>query len=153
MSSTLDDLRAQARHLASELPGSLRSMRISSGETTIEIEWQSYSVEAPVVQAIPVPRPVAEPQEQPTTVDDGSTMVSSPMVGTFYRSSSPDAAPFVEVGDTVTEGQTVAIVEAMKLFNPITAECAGTVVEVLATDGQAVEFGQPLLRVAPSGQE
>jgi acetyl-CoA carboxylase biotin carboxyl carrier protein len=124
-------------------------MRISSGDTTIEIEWQPYAAEAPVVPT-PEPAPAPAPEEP---VTDESTVVASPMVGTFYRASTPDAAPFVEVGDAVTAGQTVAIVEAMKLFNPITAECAGTVVEVLATDGQAVEFGQPLLRMVPAGQE
>jgi acetyl-CoA carboxylase biotin carboxyl carrier protein len=86
--------------------------------------------------------PVAEER-----VADEGVLVRSPMVGTFYRSSSPDAAPYVEVGDVVAAGQTVAIVEAMKLFNPIAVESAGVVVEVLAEDGQPVEFDQPLFRL------
>jgi acetyl-CoA carboxylase biotin carboxyl carrier protein len=71
-------------------------------------------------------------------------MVKSPMVGTFYRASSPGAKPFVEVGDTVKEGETVCIVEAMKILNEIEADKSGTVTQILVQNGQAVEYGQPL---------
>ena len=73
------------------------------------------------------------------------TVVESPMVGTFYRSSSPEAEPFVEVGQAVEAGETLCIIEAMKIMNRIEAERAGTVREVLAEDGQPVEYGQPLV--------
>ena len=70
--------------------------------------------------------------------------VKSPMVGTFYRSASPGAAAFVEIGDTVAQGDTLCIVEAMKLMNEIEADAAGTIKAILVENGQAVEFGQPL---------
>lgn len=80
-------------------------------------------------------------------VDDGSVDVTSPFVGTFYRSPSPDAPAFVEVGSVVRTGQTLCIVEAMKLMNEIEADVSGTVVEIYAQNGKSVEFGQKLFRV------
>jgi acetyl-CoA carboxylase biotin carboxyl carrier protein len=79
--------------------------------------------------------------------DDGIVFVTSPFVGTFYRSPSPDAPPFVEVGSAIREGQALCIVEAMKLMNEIEAECAGTIVEILAENGKPVEFGHKLFKV------
>jgi acetyl-CoA carboxylase biotin carboxyl carrier protein len=136
----LTELREHALRMAAELPGALRRVSVRSGDTTIEIEWQPYQehgVIEPVLAVVADEVPVA----------DEGVVVRSPMVGTFYRSSSPDAAPYVEVGDVVAAGQTVAIVEAMKLFNPIAVEAAGVVVEVFAEDGQPVEFDQPLFRL------
>ena len=83
------------------------------------------------------------PPEAPADAVD----VTSPFVGTFYRSPSPDAPSFVEVGSVVRPGQTLCIVEAMKLMNEIEAECSGTVVEIFAQNGKAVEFGQKLYRI------
>ena len=79
-----------------------------------------------------------------------ATVVEAPVVGTFYRAGAPDAAPFVEVGDRVEPGDVLCVIEAMKLMNDIKAEFAGEVVEVLAENGQAVEFGQPLLTLLPA---
>jgi len=76
-----------------------------------------------------------------------SVDVTSPFVGTFYRSPSPDAPMFAEVGSVVRSGQTLCIVEAMKLMNEIEADCSGTVVEIFAQNGKAVEFGQKLFRI------
>ena len=75
-------------------------------------------------------------------------VVTSPMVGTFYRAPSPGADPFVQVGDTVKEGQTLCIIEAMKLLNEIESDAAGVVKEILVENGQAVEYGQPLYVIA-----
>ncbi|MEM1032311.1 MAG: acetyl-CoA carboxylase biotin carboxyl carrier protein [Myxococcota bacterium] len=84
-------------------------------------------------------------------IDDPNVVtVTSPFVGTFYRSPSPDAPPFVEVNATVTEGQTLCIVEAMKLMNEIEADHSGTVTEVLIENGKPVEFDQPLFRIRKS---
>ena len=83
----------------------------------------------------------------PAVVDADIHDVTSPFVGTFYRSPSPDAPPFVEVGSVVRPGQTLCIIEAMKLMNEIEADCSGTVVECPAQNGKAVEFGQPLFRI------
>ena len=97
---------------------------------------------APVAAAAAAPAPLAheDPAQHPGAV-------TSPMVGTVYLSAEPGAAPFVTVGATVTEGQTVLIIEAMKTMNHIPAPKAGVVKRVLATDGQAVEYGAPLLIV------
>jgi acetyl-CoA carboxylase biotin carboxyl carrier protein len=76
-----------------------------------------------------------------------SVDVTSPFVGSFYRSPSPDAPAFVEVGSVVRPGQTLCIIEAMKLMNEIEAECAGTVVEIFAQSGKSVEYGQKLFRI------
>ena len=89
--------------------------------------------------AAAVPAPVAVAAEEPS-----GHVVKSPMVGTFYRAASPGAKTFVEVGDTVKEGDTLCIVEAMKLMNEIEADASGVVKAVLAENGQPVEFGQPL---------
>lgn len=79
-----------------------------------------------------------------------ATVVEAPVVGTFYRAGAPDAAPFVEVGDRVEAGDVLCVIEAMKLMNDIKAEFAGEVVEVLAENGQAVEYGQPLFTLLPA---
>jgi acetyl-CoA carboxylase biotin carboxyl carrier protein len=82
--------------------------------------------------------------------NDKTVTFASPMVGTFYRASSPDSKPFVEEGDKVAVGQVYCIIEAMKLMNEVKAEVAGKVVKILVQNGQAVEFNQPLLIVDPS---
>ena len=74
--------------------------------------------------------------------------LNAPMVGTFYRAPAPDAKPFVEVGQQIKEGETVCIIEAMKLMNEIEADASGTVVEILVENGQPVEYGQPLFVIA-----
>jgi acetyl-CoA carboxylase biotin carboxyl carrier protein len=143
----LAELRAHTQRLAGDLPGHLQRLSVSSGDVTIEVEWQrpagaSNAVVPQLVPAVSHELP-AEPDEEPVE----STVVSSPMVGTVYRAASPDKPPFVEVGDVVEPGQTVAIIEAMKLFNPIVSDAAGVVIELLVEDGEPVEFGQPLLRL------
>jgi acetyl-CoA carboxylase biotin carboxyl carrier protein len=92
---------------------------------------------------MPLGIPVAAPSEVPTDVID----VTSPFVGTFYRSPSPDAPTFVEVGSVVRPAQTLCIIEAMKLMNEIEAELSGTIIEIYAQNGKAVEFGQKLFRI------
>jgi acetyl-CoA carboxylase biotin carboxyl carrier protein len=93
---------------------------------------------APAVVAAAPAAPVAEP-----VVPAGHT-VKSPMVGTFYRSSAPGAKAFVEVGDSIKVGETICIIEAMKILNEIEADKSGTVTQILSENGQAVEYGQPL---------
>jgi len=77
-------------------------------------------------------------------------LIRSPMVGTFYAAANPDSAPFVKVGDQVGTETTVCVIEAMKVFNEIPAECSGRIVAMLAENGEPVEFGQPLFRVEPN---
>jgi acetyl-CoA carboxylase biotin carboxyl carrier protein len=81
--------------------------------------------------------------------DDGLLTIKSPMVGTFYRASSPQDPPFSKEGDRINRDSIVCLVEAMKFFNQIKADCAGTIVKILVNDGDAVEFGQPLFKVKP----
>ena len=87
------------------------------------------------------------PPEAPAEATQEGHVLKSPMVGTFYRAPSPDAAPFVEVGQTVKEGQTICIVEAMKLMNEIEADASGVVKSILVENGQPVEYGQPLFLI------
>ena len=96
--------------------------------------------------------PVAVPTEAAPVADampaaETSHSVKSPMVGTFYRSASPGAKPFVEVGDVVKEGETICIIEAMKILNEIEADKSGTVKKILCENGQAVEYGQSLFLI------
>jgi len=105
-------------------------------------------VAAPVL-AVPAPAsPAAAPKADAKT-DKPGVLVSSPFVGTFYRSPSPDAPPFTDVGQKVKKGQTLCIVEAMKLMNEIESEVDGTVAEILVTNASPVEFGEPLFRIVP----
>lgn len=99
-------------------------------------------VAAPVVAAAPA---AAAPAPAPTAaVEAAGKVIKSPMVGTFYRSASPGAKPFVEVGGSIAEGEPICIIEAMKIMNEIEADLGGRVVNILCENGQAVEFGQPL---------
>jgi acetyl-CoA carboxylase biotin carboxyl carrier protein len=78
-------------------------------------------------------------------------VITAPIIGTFYTSPAPGEEPFVHIGDLISAGQTVGIIEAMKIMNEITAERGGTVMEFLAENGQAVEYGSPLMRLVPNG--
>lgn len=104
---------------------------------------------APVTYAMaptaPATNPVMDVAPMSAPVEPASHAVTSPMVGTFYRSASPGAKHFVEIGDTVKVGQTICIVEAMKILNEIESDKAGVVKKILIDNGQAVEYGQPLL--------
>ncbi len=110
---------------------------------------------SPVAPAAPMPiapaptAPTAEPAPAEKT-DDGLHEVLSPMVGTFYRAASPEADPFVSEGDRIESGQTVCIIEAMKIMNEIPADVQGEVVEILVGDGQPVEYNQTLFKIRPS---
>ena len=105
---------------------------------------------APAVPQAAAPAPAAVSAETLVTAQaSGLTDVCSPIVGTFYQASSPDAAPFVSVGDSVKKGDVLCIIEAMKLMNEIEAEISGTIAEVLAENGQPIEYDQPLFRIKP----
>lgn len=119
----------------------------------LRLERQVEVVAAPVAAAVPaapVPATGAEAlgvtHEEPAPVKEG-TLVLAPTVGVFYSAPGPDARPFVEVGDQVKKGDTLCIIEAMKLMNEIPAEVDGTVAEICVGNGQVVEFNQPLFRI------
>lgn len=164
----LEALYTQISRMARDLPGPLRRIQVHIGSTAVEVEWQeSHRAEGPPVTevlagALPAQSDgavaPAAAESQSTVPVAGEALLASPMVGTFYRAASPSEPPFVEVGDMVEEGRTVGVIEAMKLFNPITAEMSGVVVEILVGDVEPVEFGQPLIRLAavaglPAGAE
>lgn len=106
---------------------------------------------APVASApaAPAPAPAEAPAAAPAA-DDKYVTFRSPMIGTFYRAATPEDGPFVEVGSEVQKGQTLCIVEAMKLFNEIESEISGKIVKVLAEDANPVEYDQPLFLIDPS---
>lgn len=113
---------------------------------------------APAVVAVQENRPAAAPAASTATEETAATVdttaykaVKAPMVGTFYRSPSPDKPPFIKVGDKITAGSPVCIIEAMKLFNEIESEVSGTIVKVMVEDAQPVEYDQVLFLVDPNG--
>ena len=135
-----------------EAEGKVRIVKASGGSGAPVLSQQMVPATAPVM-AIPVAPPSAAEVAEAAAATAATAaaeaaaaghQVKSPMVGTFYRSSSPGAAPFVKVGDTVKEGDTLCIIEAMKILNEIESDKAGTVAQVLCENGQAVEYGQAL---------
>ena len=134
----------------------IAEIEIHEGEESVKIS--RYSQAAPAVMQAPVAMPmmmggvaggksqpaVAAPEEAPGETIPAGHRVTSPMVGTFYEAQSPGAKPFVEVGQRVNVGDTLCIIEAMKMLNQIEADKAGTIVAMLVENGQPVEFGQPL---------
>lgn len=134
----------------------LTEISLEDGEQAITIR-KDVITGSPVVAAAPVAAVTASPVAQPATTPAASTpateevkrgkALTSPMVGTFYKAPSPDAKPFVEIGQTVAQGDVVCIVEAMKLMNEIESEFSGKVVEICVEDGQPVEFGQVLMYI------
>jgi len=105
---------------------------------------------APVVQAVAQPQPqVAAKQEKAVAAGKKTADIKSPMIGTFYRTANPDSPPFIAVGDKVSKGQTVCIIEAMKLFNEIESEVSGTIVKVMVENSTPVEYDQVLFVVEP----
>ena len=128
-------------------------LEIKEGEESVRISRhsktpaQQYYAPAPMQAPAAAPvavAPVATVTEAPAAPKLNGFVVKSPMVGTFYRSASPDSGPFVEVGSTVKVGDTLCIVEAMKLLNEIESDCAGTIKKILVDNGQPVEYGEPL---------
>ncbi|MEU7752648.1 acetyl-CoA carboxylase biotin carboxyl carrier protein [Micromonospora sp. NPDC049171] len=147
----LAGLRRQAHHLIAELAGPVRRIRLRSGPAVLEVEWHP---EEPARADTPSgPADSAAPGAGRSTAPDRppvAAAVRAPLVGTFYRAPEPGAKPFVAVGDLVRPGQPVAIVEAMKLMNEVTADRAGRVVAILVEDGHPVEYDQPLVELDPA---
>ena len=122
------------------------SVRISRGVATVAAAPAPVAPATYAPAAAPVAPAAAAPVEEEDSLPEGD-VVESPMVGTFYRASSPGAKAFVEVGSTVKAGDTICIIEAMKILNQIEAEVGGTIKAVSVEDGEPVEFGQPLFIV------
>lgn len=125
--------------------GPVKIKRNSQGTVT-HVVPSGIAAPAPMPAA---PAPAAPAAASPAAPADSGVTIDSPMVGTFYSASSPDAKAFANVGDRVDEDTVVCIIEAMKVFNEIKAEVSGTIEKVLVENGQAVEFGQPLFTIKP----
>jgi acetyl-CoA carboxylase biotin carboxyl carrier protein len=157
-------LREEVSSLVKTIPGPVASISLRRGDCSLEVTWSHGSVAlagagidvgtaaGPVTAVGGAVAAVgsavlsaAVPQHVPA--DPAVRDIPAPLVGTFYASPEPGAQPFVRVGDEIEAGATVGIVEAMKLMNPVSAPCAGTVLEVLSEDGHPVEFGQVLIRI------
>jgi len=139
----------EARDLIKRLEGStVMRFAVEAGNTRIEIERGVPSGVAPVA-TMPAGAGAAEEEGAPEI--DGRHPIKAPLVGTFYRASQPGADPFVKEGDIVDPGQTVAIVEAMKLMNQVVADARGKVAQIVASDGDWVEFEQVLMYLDPDG--
>jgi acetyl-CoA carboxylase biotin carboxyl carrier protein len=136
----------------------LAEIEIKEGEESVRLARTpkgAVAMAAPIMQAAPVAAAPVMPMHGPTEAASGGSpkpatdlppghVVRAPMVGTFYASPAPDKPAFVSVGQAVKQGETLGIIEAMKMFNPIEADVAGTVVKVLVESGQPIEFDQPL---------
>ena len=140
---TLIDLVSESNVSELEITEAEGKVRIVKGGGAVVQQMVAAPVLAqPAVAAAPA-APAAAAAPAPVAVPAGHT-VKSPMVGTFYRASSPGAKAFVEVGSQIKEGETICIIEAMKILNEIEADKSGTVTQILGENGQAVEYGQPL---------
>jgi acetyl-CoA carboxylase biotin carboxyl carrier protein len=132
------------------------TVRKSAAAQNTQIEIASEHFTAPPVKTAPPPakeetkRP-KESNHEDVPSSNGLVAIASPMVGTFYRSPSPAASPFVDIGDRISPGQTVCIIEAMKLMNDLPAEISGKIVKICVDNGTTVEYGQALFMVDPRG--
>jgi acetyl-CoA carboxylase biotin carboxyl carrier protein len=133
----------------------ISELEISEGEEKIRIAKHSTAASATTYvnmpaagnsmpQAAPAAAPATAPAADPVPAPMEGHIMKAPMVGTFYRAGAPDAAPFVEVGQTVKEGDTLCVIEAMKLMNEIEADTSGVIKAIQVENGQAVEYGQPM---------
>ena len=141
----------------------LAEVKIKTDEIKLSIKKNSEKISKPTVSPsttgessinLPVSLgelPAAATPSLPLGESTKYLEVKSPMIGTFYRTSNPDSDPFVNVGDTITAGQTVCIIEAMKLFNEIESEVTGKVVKILVENSSPVEYDQPLFLIDPAG--
>jgi len=142
------DLRKLKKLIDLVQESGIAELEITEGEEKVKIvKGGALSVTPGPAALAPEPRPAAPAGSAPAPEAEAGLegrVIKAPMVGTFYRSSSPDAKPFVEVGQTVKEGETVCIIEAMKLMNEIESDAAGAIKAILVENGQPVEYGQPL---------
>lgn len=148
------DLRKLKKLIELVQESGIAELEITEGEEKVKIvlggqaqREVSYVLPAAAPAQIAAPAPVAAAVQAPEPVEAGH-VVKAPMVGTFYRSATPEGKAFVEVGDTVQKGQPICIIEAMKLMNEIEADKAGVIKAVLVENGQPVEYGEPLVVIS-----
>ena len=140
---TLIDLVSESNVSELEITEAEGKVRIVKGPVGGPMVMAAPVVAAPI--AVPsAGAPAAAPSPAAEPVAETGHLVKSPMVGTFYSAASPDAKPFVQVGSVVKQGETICIIEAMKILNEIEADHSGTVTKIMVDNGQAVEYGQPM---------
>jgi acetyl-CoA carboxylase biotin carboxyl carrier protein len=130
----------------------LAELEVESGGLRVRVVRRHAPAAVTPLAAAAIPSallPEAGAAERAAEALSGTVTIEAPMVGTFYRATNPETAPFVSEGDTIKEGQTLCIIEAMKLMNEIESKLSGRVVKILAENAQPVEFGQPLFLVEP----
>jgi len=140
---TLIDLVSESNISELEITEADGKVRIVKSDPAVATLQHAYAPLAPVAAAHPAPATLAATAPVEVPAETGH-LVKSPMVGTFYRSASPGAKPFADVGAAIKEGEPICIIEAMKIMNEIEADKSGTITRILCENGQAVEFGQPL---------
>ena len=127
------------------------TIKTNDGSSPVVVHESVVASQQPIIQQVPQPE-AAMPVPVSDSSDEESNLITikSPIIGTFYRKPSPDKPSFVEVGDTISEGTVLCVIEAMKLFNDIESEVSGKIVKILVDDTSPVEFDQPLFLVDPS---
>jgi len=143
---TLIDLVSESNISELEITEADGKVRIVKSDGTVMVPMTHQPMQMPMAVAPVATAPVAPTAAAPAAAPEAETghVVKSPMVGTFYRASGPNAKAFVEVGQQVKEGEAICIIEAMKIMNEIDSDKAGTITKILVENGQPVEFGQPL---------
>ena len=142
---TLIDLVSESNISELEITEADGKVRIVKTDgTAAPAVYAPVAMPAPVATPVAAPVAAAAPAAAPAAAVETGHIVKSPMVGTFYRASGPNAKPFAELGQSVKEGEAICIIEAMKIMNEIEADKSGTITKILVENGQAVEFGQPL---------
>ena len=135
------DIRKIKKLIDLMIESDLQAIEVKEGDQSI-----SLTRPTPVYTTAPVAAPVAAPSSAPAAKTPRGAVETSPMVGVFYAAPSPGEAPFVKVGQPVSAGETLGIIEAMKIMNPIEATQSGVVEEILVKNGDVIQFGQPLFR-------
>ncbi|XVV01156.1 acetyl-CoA carboxylase biotin carboxyl carrier protein [Actinosynnema sp. CA-248983] len=153
---SLSELRVEAEQLILAMNRPVRRVLLRAGRNEVEVDWETTPNHASPTAPMSDPRGTmgsgAGGHREPTATTDQPTAtitVRAPLVGTFYAAPNPGATPFVQVGDVVRAGDQIAIVEAMKLLNPVTADRPGKVTAIRVADGEMVEFDQVLLELEP----
>jgi acetyl-CoA carboxylase biotin carboxyl carrier protein len=130
--------------------GGIAELLLESGG--VKLRLRAHGVVGTTVTTAGGGQPSAAVTTEAIEAESEGIIVTAPMIGTFYRSPGPGEPPFADAGDTIENGQTIGIIEAMKIMNEIAADTGGIVVEYLAANGQPVEYGQPLMRLSPAPQ-
>ena len=143
--------KSGANEVSLEMEDVKITIKTSSGTSPIVVQEPIVVPQQPISPvSIPTPDTIDPTPEAPTDDESNLITITSPIIGTFYRKPSPDKPTFVEVGDTISEGTVLCVIEAMKLFNDIESEISGKIVKILVDDSSPVEFDQPLFLVDPS---